>query len=71
MVARNSWACAQNTKLTLPMTNVIFPFSNLGHGVVKIESITFYVVLSVTAAGNNIALAQRRPGGQMSPGDTR
>jgi hypothetical protein len=46
---------APQQTLTLPMTNVIFPFSNLGSGVVKIEGMTYYVVLSVAAAGNNIA----------------
>lgn len=46
---------ATEQTLTLSMTNVIFPFSNLGSGGVKIASITYYVVLSVPAAGNNIA----------------
>lgn len=46
-----STATAQT--LTLPLTNVIFPFSNLGSGV-KITNIAFFVALAVPAAGNTI-----------------
>jgi hypothetical protein len=63
----NPATTATEQTLTLPMTNVIFPFSNLGHGVVKIESIAFYVVLSVTAAGNNIAATFGPTGGSSGP----
>jgi hypothetical protein len=47
-----STATAQT--LTLPLTNVIFPFSNLGSGV-EITNLAFFVALVVPAAGNNIA----------------
>ena len=40
--------------LTLPLTDAIFPFSNLGGGV-KITSVAFFVALNVPAAGNTIA----------------
>jgi hypothetical protein len=40
---------ATQQTLTLPMTNVIFPFSNFGSGIVEIQSIIFYVVLTVSA----------------------
>lgn len=45
---------ATQQALTLPMTNILFPFSNLGNGIVKIESMAYHFVLSVPAAGNNI-----------------
>jgi Tc toxin complex TcA C-terminal TcB-binding domain/Neuraminidase-like domain/Putative peptidoglycan binding domain/Salmonella virulence plasmid 28.1kDa A protein len=45
---------ATQQTLTLPMTNILFPFSNLGTGVLKIEGLTYYVVLSVPATGNDI-----------------
>jgi hypothetical protein len=54
---------ATQLTLTLPMTNVLFPFSNLGNGLVKIESMTYGVVLSVPAAGNNIAASFTIGGG--------
>ncbi|PTB18124.1 hypothetical protein C9I57_25210 [Trinickia symbiotica] len=50
--------------LTLPMTAAVFPFSNLGS--VKIDAITFYVVLSVPAAGNTIAANFGPSGGTSS-----
>ena len=55
-------ATAGQQTLTLPMSNPMFPFSNLGSGV-KIESINFYVFLSVPAAGNTISAAFSRAGG--------
>ena len=39
---------------TLPLESAVFPYTNLGHGVAEIAGITFYVVLSVPAAGNTI-----------------
>jgi hypothetical protein len=52
--------------LTIPLTNVIFPFSNFGTGGAKIESITFYVALSELAAGNTIPATFGPTGGPMS-----
>jgi hypothetical protein len=46
---------ATQQTLNLSMTNILFPFSNLGSGILKIEGMTYYMVLSVSAAGNNIA----------------
>jgi hypothetical protein len=43
-------AAATEQTLTLPMSNILFPYSNLGSGV-KISSFVFYVPLSVPAAG--------------------
>jgi Tc toxin complex TcA C-terminal TcB-binding domain/Neuraminidase-like domain/Putative peptidoglycan binding domain/Salmonella virulence plasmid 28.1kDa A protein len=57
---------ATDETLILPLTNMIFPFSNLGTGGVKIESITFYLVLSVAAAGNTIPAIFGPTGGTMS-----
>jgi hypothetical protein len=51
----NPGAAATGQTLTLPLTNVIFPFSNLGSGGVTILGVNFYFVLSVPAAGNTIA----------------
>lgn len=45
---------AAQQELTLPLTNNVFPYSNLGGGV-KIASIAFYVVLSVPAPGSTMA----------------
>lgn len=47
---------ATDQTLTLPLTNILFPYSNLGSGV-KISSFAFHVPLSVSAAGNTIAAA--------------
>ena len=58
---------ATQQTLTLPLTNVIFPFSNLGKGVVSIENITFYVVLSVPASGSILA-SFNVTGGALIPG---
>jgi hypothetical protein len=68
---RRQWArdvtSANEQTLKLPITNVIFPFSNLGSGSVKIEIITFYVALSVPAAGNAIAATFSLSGGALEP----
>jgi hypothetical protein len=53
--------------LILPLTRVVFPFSNLGTGGVKIANITFHVVLSVAAAGNTIPAAFGPTGGITAP----
>ena len=53
---------ATQQALTLPLTNNVFPYSNLGSGV-KIENIAFYVVLSVPAAGNTLATTFGPTGG--------
>jgi hypothetical protein len=45
-----SGATAQT--LSLPLTSNVFPYTNLGSGTAAISSITFFVVLSVAAAGN-------------------
>lgn len=47
-------AAATDQTLTLPLTNILFPYSNLGSGV-KISSFAFHAPLSVPAAGNTIA----------------
>jgi len=47
-------AAATEQTLTLPLPNILFPYSNLGNGV-KISSFVFYVPLCVPAAGNMIA----------------
>jgi Tc toxin complex TcA C-terminal TcB-binding domain/Neuraminidase-like domain len=49
-------AAATAQTLTLPLTNILFPYSNLGNGV-QISSFAFHVPLSVSAAGNMIAAA--------------
>jgi hypothetical protein len=54
---------ATEQTLTLPLTNVVFPFSNLGSGMVKVEGMTYYIVLSVPATGNNIAASFSIGGG--------
>jgi hypothetical protein len=58
-------APATSETLTLPLTNTVFPFSNIGTGV-TIQTIAFYVVLSTAAAGNNIAASFGPTGGAMS-----
>jgi hypothetical protein len=47
-------AAATAQTLTLPLSNVLFPYSNLGSGA-KIAGINVHVLLSVPAAGNTIA----------------
>jgi hypothetical protein len=47
-------ASATEQTLTLPMPNVLFPYSNLGRGI-KITGIAFYFALSVPAAENTIS----------------
>lgn len=47
-------ATATAQTLSLPLTNEIFPFSNLGSGV-EITNITIFVALSVPVAGNSVA----------------
>src|SRR5258708_28582836 len=59
---------ATQQTLTLQLTNVIFPFSNFGSGGAKIESINFYVVLSIPAAGNAIDASFNPTGGTPTPG---
>ncbi len=45
----NPPAGATELTLTLPLTNVVFPFSNLANGTAEIQGIAFYVALSVPA----------------------
>ncbi len=59
----NPGVAATGQTLTLPLTNVIFPFSNLGSGDVTILGVNFYFVLSVPAAGNTIVAAFSFTGG--------
>jgi hypothetical protein len=49
-------AAATEQTLTLPLTNILFTYSNLGSGV-KISSVAFHVPLSVPAGTNKIAAA--------------
>jgi hypothetical protein len=54
---------ATQQTLTLPLTDNVFPFSNLGGGGVEIQSIAVYVALSIPAAGNTIAASIGPAGG--------
>jgi hypothetical protein len=49
--------------LTLPLSDNVFPFSNLGNGGVEIQSIAVYVALSVPSAGNTITASFGPTGG--------
>ncbi|MGA9671980.1 MAG: hypothetical protein WBQ94_22400, partial [Terracidiphilus sp.] len=40
--------------LTLPLTNNVFPYTNLAHGTAELQNLSMYVVLSVPSSGNTI-----------------
>jgi hypothetical protein len=50
----NPLPAATGQTLTLPLTNNVFPYSNLGHGGVAIQNLTVYIALSVSAAANTM-----------------
>jgi hypothetical protein len=56
---------ATQQTLTLPLTNIVFPFSNLGS--IEIASIAFYVVLSLSNSGNTFQATFGPTAGSSSP----
>jgi hypothetical protein len=58
---------ATQQTLTLPLTDNVFPFSNLGSGGVEIQTIAVYLALSVAAAGNTMAASLGPTGGSSTP----
>jgi hypothetical protein len=70
----NPAPAATGQTLTLPLTNNVFPYTNLGKGVAEIASLSVYFVLSVPAAGNTIPASFSSPASAVSlapmPGET-
>lgn len=62
----NPDAAAIEQVLTLPLSNAVFPFTNLAKGIAEIRNIAFYVVLAGPAAGNTIPTSFSAPPSALS-----
>jgi hypothetical protein len=60
--------------LTLPLTNDVFPYTNLPHGTAVLQNLSMYLVLSTSASGNTIPATFSGSAGPISlapmPGQT-